>query len=54
MHKFLGYKPHEHLLCLTLRDPSDVREMPANGKDHVAAKTVRGVRKVRTKTTRFG
>ncbi|GJE86974.1 Queuine tRNA-ribosyltransferase subunit [Phanerochaete sordida] len=46
LHKFLGYKTHQHLLSLTVRDPSDGREMPANGKDHIAAMTIRGVRKI--------
>lgn len=46
LHKFLGYKPEKHILSLCARDPADGREMPANGKDHVSAFCIRGVRKV--------
>jgi hypothetical protein len=47
IHHFLGYRPQQHLLSLTVRDPSDAREMPANTKDYINATCVRGVRKVR-------
>ncbi|KIP09270.1 hypothetical protein PHLGIDRAFT_103075 [Phlebiopsis gigantea 11061_1 CR5-6] len=46
LHKFLGYKIDQHLLSLCARDPADGREMPANGKDHVSANCIRGVRKI--------
>lgn len=46
LHTFLGFQPTEHLLALTLRDPADPREQPANGNDYVSASTGRGVRKV--------
>ncbi|KAJ7115491.1 tRNA-guanine(15) transglycosylase-like protein [Mycena crocata] len=46
LHTFLGYNPSQHLICLTLRDPSNNRELPANGNDYVAASTSRGVRKI--------
>ena len=45
LHKLLGYRTDQHLLSLCARDPADGREMPANGKDHVSAYCIRGVRK---------
>jgi hypothetical protein len=46
LHEFLGFEPDQHLVSLSLRDPSDIREMPANTKDSVSAVCIRGVRKV--------
>ncbi|KAF8513733.1 tRNA-guanine(15) transglycosylase-like protein [Hysterangium stoloniferum] len=46
LHRFLGYSPSQHLLSLSLRDPADVRDMPANGNLFVAAQSSRGTRKV--------
>ncbi|KAI0061174.1 tRNA-guanine transglycosylase [Artomyces pyxidatus] len=46
LHKFLGFRPNQHILTMTLRDPSDDREMPANGHSFVSAYSLRGVRKV--------
>jgi len=46
LHTFLGFTSGKHILSLSARDPADGREMPANGKGHVAVMTVRGVRKV--------
>ncbi|KAI0670651.1 tRNA-guanine(15) transglycosylase-like protein [Trametes maxima] len=46
LHTFLGYSPQNHVITLTLRDPSDGRKMPPNGNDFVSAHCTRGVRKV--------
>ena len=46
LHTFLGFTSGKHILSLSARDPADGREMPSNGKGHVAVMTVRGVRKV--------
>ncbi|KAJ7124903.1 tRNA-guanine(15) transglycosylase-like protein [Mycena epipterygia] len=46
LHTFLGFPPADHLLVLSLRDPHDPRDTPANGNDYVTASTARGVRKV--------
>ncbi|TCD62658.1 hypothetical protein EIP91_006580 [Steccherinum ochraceum] len=46
LHTFLGYDRRKHILSMTVRDPLDVRDMPANGKDHISAQCIRGVRKV--------
>ncbi|CAG8745669.1 5395_t:CDS:1, partial [Acaulospora colombiana] len=46
LHTFLTYPPSRHILSLSLRDPSDNQNMPANTNVWVQAKTVRGVRKV--------
>ncbi|KAJ7502767.1 tRNA-guanine(15) transglycosylase-like protein [Mycena galericulata] len=43
---FLGFDPSAHIVAMTLRDPDDGREMPANGADYVSASTARGVKKV--------
>jgi len=49
LHEFLAYPPQRHILSLSLRDPSDNQNMPANTNAWVQAKTVRGVRKVAIK-----
>lgn len=46
LHSFFGYNTERHFLSLCVRDPADGRKMPANGKDHVSAYCIRGVRKV--------
>ncbi|KAJ7647496.1 tRNA-guanine(15) transglycosylase-like protein [Roridomyces roridus] len=46
LHTFLGFDPDAHILSLSLRDPADGRETPANGAQYVAASTSRGVRRV--------
>ncbi|KAJ7072455.1 tRNA-guanine(15) transglycosylase-like protein [Mycena amicta] len=46
LHTFLGYDPAEQLLVLTLRDPHDVRDAPANTDNYVSAVTGRGIRRV--------
>ncbi|KAI0362742.1 hypothetical protein OH77DRAFT_1417024 [Trametes cingulata] len=46
LHTFLGYTPENHIITMTLRDPSDGRKMPPNGNDFVSAHCTRGVRKV--------
>ncbi|KAF8653657.1 hypothetical protein AX16_003808 [Volvariella volvacea WC 439] len=46
LYKFLGFSLDQHLLSMSLRDPSDGREMPPNGNKHVSALCLRGVRKV--------
>ncbi|KAF5384379.1 hypothetical protein D9615_003133 [Tricholomella constricta] len=46
LHRFLGFKPDDHILSFDLRDPADVREMPPNGNSHVSAMCLRGVRKI--------
>jgi hypothetical protein len=46
LHEYLGFKPENHVLYLVLRDPSDIRPMPANAHDAVHATCVRGVQKV--------
>ncbi|KAI0646792.1 tRNA-guanine(15) transglycosylase-like protein [Trametes meyenii] len=46
LHTFLGYSPQNHVVTLTLRDPSDGRKMPPNGNNFVSAHCTRGVRKV--------
>ena len=46
LHTFLGYERGQHILCMSARDPLDDRELPANGKDHISAFCIRGVRKV--------
>ncbi|KAG6839810.1 hypothetical protein C0991_011468 [Blastosporella zonata] len=46
LHRFLGLDPDQHILSLSLRDPDDLREMPANGNQHVAAYSLRGVRRI--------
>lgn len=48
LHAFLGYRPQNHIVALSLRDPYDGQEMPANTKDFVTCWCVRGVRKVRS------
>lgn len=47
LHRFLGFVPAQHILSMSARDPSDGREMPANGTNHVSVQTLHGVRKVR-------
>ncbi|KAG1773416.1 hypothetical protein EDD22DRAFT_201642 [Suillus occidentalis] len=46
LHNFLGFDTSKHIVSLSLRDPLDAREMPANGNTHVSASCMRGVRKV--------
>ncbi|KAG2751119.1 hypothetical protein P692DRAFT_201710001 [Suillus brevipes Sb2] len=46
LHTFLGFDTSKHIVSLSLRDPLDAREMPANGNAHVSASCMRGVRKV--------
>ncbi|KAG6856085.1 hypothetical protein H0H87_007525 [Tephrocybe sp. NHM501043] len=46
LHRYLGFDPDHHILSLSLRDADDLREMPPNGNQHVAAYCLRGVRKV--------
>ncbi|KAI0791594.1 tRNA-guanine(15) transglycosylase-like protein [Irpex lacteus] len=46
LHTFLGYEPQKHVIALSLRDPHDDQEMPANTKEYVTCRCVRGVRRV--------
>ncbi|PIL23746.1 hypothetical protein GSI_13496 [Ganoderma sinense ZZ0214-1] len=46
LHTLLGFSPDNHIVILTLRDPSDGRKMPPNGTDFVSGQCTRGVRKV--------
>ncbi|KAH9968074.1 tRNA-guanine(15) transglycosylase-like protein [Russula dissimulans] len=46
LHACLGFRPTQHILTLSLRDPADDRDMPPNGYDFVSALCLRGVRKV--------
>ena len=46
IHSFLGFDRDKHIVSMKLRDTSDMRELPANGKDFVSARCIRGVRKV--------
>ena len=46
IHSFLGFDPDKHIISMRLRDTSDMKELPANGKDYVSARCIRGVRKV--------
>ncbi|KAK7687992.1 hypothetical protein QCA50_008362 [Cerrena zonata] len=46
LHTFTGFPSKQHILSLSLRDPFDGREMPANNKQFVSAYCIRGVRKV--------
>ncbi|KAJ7188465.1 tRNA-guanine(15) transglycosylase-like protein [Mycena filopes] len=46
LHTFLGFNPDQHLLALTLRDPADPKETPANGHDYISASTGRGMKKI--------
>ncbi|KAK2464954.1 hypothetical protein APHAL10511_003030 [Amanita phalloides] len=46
LHAFLGFKPRQHVLSMTVRDSSDGRDMPPNGNDHVSVYCLRGVRKI--------
>jgi len=46
LHSFLGFSTDNHVISMSIRDPMDGREMPANGKLHVCAYSLRGVRKV--------
>ncbi|KAF8630572.1 hypothetical protein AX17_005384 [Amanita inopinata Kibby_2008] len=46
LHTFLGFKPTQHVLAMSLRDPADGRDMPPNGNNHVSVYCLRGVRKV--------
>ena len=45
LHTFTGFPSNQHILSLSLRDPFDGREMPANNKQFVSAYCIRGVRK---------
>ncbi|KAG8957710.1 hypothetical protein FRC03_009898, partial [Tulasnella sp. 419] len=47
LHRFLGFHPSRHIVSMSLRDPSDGRELPANTKDTISAMTIRGVKKVK-------
>ncbi|KAK7057385.1 TGT domain-containing protein [Favolaschia claudopus] len=46
LHTLLGFTPGHNALVLTLRDPSNSNETPANGNDYVSASTGRGMKKV--------
>ncbi|KAF8892620.1 tRNA-guanine(15) transglycosylase-like protein [Infundibulicybe gibba] len=46
LHMFLGFSPSQHVLSMSIRDPSDEREMPPNSSAHISAYCLRGVRKV--------
>ncbi|KAI0040598.1 hypothetical protein FA95DRAFT_852071 [Auriscalpium vulgare] len=46
LHKYLGFRRDQHIVSTSLRDPSDDREMPANGNGFANAYCLRGVRKV--------
>ncbi|KAG6906713.1 hypothetical protein DXG01_012455 [Tephrocybe rancida] len=46
LHRFLGFNPDQHILSVSIRDPDDLRDMPPNGNQHLAANSLRGVRKV--------
>ncbi|KAI0037026.1 tRNA-guanine(15) transglycosylase-like protein [Vararia minispora EC-137] len=43
LHRILGFLPERHIVSMVLRDPSDDREMPPNGKDFVSANCIRGM-----------
>jgi hypothetical protein len=47
LHTFLGFRPEQNLVALSLRNPCDGGEIPPNTKDYVSCRCVRGVRKVR-------
>ncbi|KIM28280.1 hypothetical protein M408DRAFT_329615 [Serendipita vermifera MAFF 305830] len=46
LHGFLTHPPSSHIVSLSLRNPHDNKNMPANTNAFVQARTVRGVRKV--------
>ncbi|KAE9408300.1 tRNA-guanine transglycosylase [Gymnopus androsaceus JB14] len=46
LNSFLGLDENDYLLSMSLRDPSDGREMPANTNTYVTANCIRGVRRV--------
>lgn len=46
LHTLLGYDRRRHILSMSVRDPLDGRDMPVNGRDHISAQCIRGVRKV--------
>lgn len=46
LHTFLGFSESKHVLSVSLRDPIDERELPANGNKYINAVCIRGVRKV--------
>ncbi|KAG5653714.1 hypothetical protein H0H81_011118 [Sphagnurus paluster] len=46
LHRFLGFVPQDHILSTSVRDPDDVRQMPPNGPNYLAANSLRGVRKI--------
>ncbi|KAH6906996.1 hypothetical protein BKA70DRAFT_1563364 [Coprinopsis sp. MPI-PUGE-AT-0042] len=46
LHSFLGFKPSNHILSMSPRDPNDTREMPPNQNDVLNVATLRGVRKL--------
>lgn len=50
LHKFLGFTPGKHLLSMSVRDPSDTRDMPPSGNQQLSVMSLRGVRKVRNHT----
>ncbi|KAI0299395.1 tRNA-guanine(15) transglycosylase-like protein [Multifurca ochricompacta] len=45
LHSSLGFRPEQHILSMSLRDPADDRDMPPNGNQFVSALCLRGVRK---------
>ncbi|KAH8822859.1 tRNA-guanine(15) transglycosylase-like protein, partial [Flagelloscypha sp. PMI_526] len=47
LRELVGFK--EGIVHLTLRDPRDLREMPANTKENINAMCLRGVRKMQSK-----
>jgi hypothetical protein len=46
LHDLLGFAPSRNVVVMTLRDPSDARDMPANSNEAVNATCIRGVKKV--------
>ncbi|KAH8112424.1 tRNA-guanine(15) transglycosylase-like protein [Phellopilus nigrolimitatus] len=46
LHALLGFQNDRHLLSMSLRDPSDGRELPPNGNAFINASCIRGVRKI--------
>ncbi|KAJ7874675.1 tRNA-guanine(15) transglycosylase-like protein [Mycena olivaceomarginata] len=46
LHTFLGFNNSQNLVAMTLRDPADPSETPANGNDYISASTGRGIKKI--------
>ncbi|KAJ7287741.1 tRNA-guanine(15) transglycosylase-like protein [Mycena rebaudengoi] len=46
LHTFLGYSLAQHIVALSLRDPANGRQMPANGNDYITSYSAHGVKKV--------